>query len=161
MDTWGRWNRESIVTLKARFETNLRQNGDCIEWIGAIRKDRRYGICRAMGKFWLAHRLAYTLYKNEIPVGMCVCHTCDNGLCVNISHLFLGSQHDNIMDMERKGRSIHKRHESHGRAKLTKTKVLEIRSLARLGKSQRFLAKKFSVSRSNIRSIMSNKTWIL
>lgn len=159
METWGRWNRNSINALRKSFNERTHGNGSCVEWIGAIRTDSRYGICRAMGKFWLAHRLAYTLYVGPIPNGMCVCHRCDNGLCVKIDHLFLGTQKDNILDMEHKGRSIHKSGEQHGRAKLTLAQVSAIRELSMLGHSQRSLANRFNVSRTGIRMIISNKTW--
>lgn len=44
-------------------------------------------------------------------------------------------------------------------SKLTELKVLEIRELYKKGISSRKLSKKFNVSKSNILSIVNNKTW--
>lgn len=52
-----------------------------------------------------AHRSAWIIANQQsIPTGMCVCHHCDVGPCVNPSHLFLGTIRDNALDAKRKGR---------------------------------------------------------
>lgn len=52
----------------------------------------------------LAHRVSWILSYGEIPQGMLVLHHCDNTFCVNPTHLFLGTQRDNVHDALAKGR---------------------------------------------------------
>jgi hypothetical protein len=53
----------------------------------------------------LAHRFGWELVNGPIPEGHMVCHHCDNPPCQRISHLFLGTQDDNMADCAEKGRS--------------------------------------------------------
>lgn len=77
---------------------------ECWLWTGAITSDG-YGKCRPESDSWLAHRVAWTVARGEIPEGLCVCHKCDVRACCNPSHLFLGTNTDNVMDRCAKGRS--------------------------------------------------------
>lgn len=71
----------------------------CWIWLGGLQPSG-YGIFRRTR----AHRLAWELYKGEIPDGKSVCHRCDIPSCVNPEHLFIGTQQENMVDAFKKGR---------------------------------------------------------
>ena len=52
-----------------------------------------------------AHKLVWEIERGPIPAGMKVLHKCDNPQCVRPSHLFLGTQADNVADMISKERA--------------------------------------------------------
>ena len=79
---------------------------DCNIWEGAIWSQGRYGMRKFNGKSMGAHRAAWIELNGEIPKGLVVCHKCDNGLCVNPNHLFLGTMKDNMQDCKAKGRLL-------------------------------------------------------
>ena len=62
-----------------------------------------YGVF-SEGKDIRAHRRAWEAFYGPIPTGMHVLHHCDNPPCVNVNHLFLGTDADNNADMMAKGR---------------------------------------------------------
>lgn len=76
---------------------------ECWKWNGSTR-GAGYGQCSEfVHKSRIAARAVYELCNGLIQDAW-VLHTCDNVLCVNPSHLFLGTPKDNTQDMLRKGR---------------------------------------------------------
>lgn len=84
------------------FWARVDTSGDCWLWLGGQNQGR--GRFRFEGRYAAVHRLAWELTYGPIPPGLCVCHHCDVGLCVRPTHLFLGTQADNLADMTAKGR---------------------------------------------------------
>lgn len=74
----------------------------CWNWAGPTCSDGRYGRVPGVRPILMAHRHHFQLQNGPIPRGMFVCHKCDNGLCVNPEHLFLGSPKDNMQDCLKK-----------------------------------------------------------
>lgn len=104
-----------------------------------------------------AHRYSWELHFLK-PSDRCVivCHKCDNRLCVNPDHLFLGSQDDNMKDMIAKGRSSRGEKNPNPNSKLTLSDVEKI-FVSTLSYSK--LAKQFGVTKSTIGGIKTGRLW--
>jgi hypothetical protein len=72
---------------------------DCWGWTGSVdvRKGRRnvYGVITDGGKRMYIHRLAYELFRGQIPEGMTVDHLCRTTLCCRPEHLDVCSAVEN------------------------------------------------------------------
>jgi HNH endonuclease len=130
------------------------QPQECWLWTRA-RNNKGYGRVRIDGKMQLAHRVAWQIYKGEIPEGMFVCHKCDTPACVNPDHLFLGTNADNIKDSYDKGRS-NQQGERNGNRKLKPEQVTEIRASS---ESCRVLARRFGIGKSQVANIKKGLKW--
>jgi hypothetical protein len=84
-----------------------------------------YGTVNHCGRNMLVHRVAYMLFKGDIPQGKMVLHSCDNRRCVNPDHLRLGDHKDNMGDMKARGRSARQMGSSHGMSKFSEACVLK------------------------------------
>jgi hypothetical protein len=125
----------------------------CWRWSGGI-QTRGYGMICIDGKMELAHRVAWRLFRGELPIGLCVLHKCDVRSCVNPEHLFLGTVQDNQSDAVQKGRI--RNGEAHYNAKLTQSQVLEIRAST---ESSPKIAQRFGISPRAVRHLRKRETW--
>ena len=118
----------------------------------------KYGQIRYEGKTWRAHRLVAALCVGNLSPETHVCHSCDNPLCLNPAHLFLGSAADNMADKMAKGRHRVISGEQHVNATLSDAQVEEVRRLALEGCNQRLLAEQFNISQPLVSMIKHGKT---
>ena len=125
----------------------------CWEWTGAV-KDNGYGHINRSGKISSAHRVSYALFVGPAKDGFDVCHTCDNRLCVNPDHLFLGTRSDNMMDAKLKGRLSNK-----ARRHLTKDQVFEIVARSKSGHSARKIANSMNLNYGTVTAIVAGRSY--
>lgn len=108
-----------------------------------------------------------------IPDGLFVLHRCDNPSCVRSDHLFLGTNQDNVADMQAKKRGpLGDRHWSRRRPELVlrgnangSAKIAQDIALAILTEyateliSQSKLAKKYGISQQHVSKIVRGERW--
>ena len=147
--------------IKNRFWSKVDRKGpdDCWNWTAdTIKGYGRFSIDR---KTYLAHRIAWELVNDSIPDGKLILHRCDNPSCCNPTHLYCGTQSDNMQDaLTRKGTTSEKRGYRH--ARLYEGEIWLIRKIWKEGKgriSQKEIARMFKVGQATISHIV-NKIWL-
>ena len=166
--------QESLVVLKAKvkrllhektgysedvLERKLEIQRDCLVWTGA-RNRNGYGmiyIHHTRPWSWKLHRVVWGLvYKKEIPVGMCVLHSCDNPPCCNPIHLRIGTPRENTRDLMERGTF----YSVQPRRKLSQEQVQKIRLLKGSSLSQHKIALDFGINQAQISRIWALKAWV-
>lgn len=163
----GIYPRQSAVQ---RFWSRVDKNGPihpvlktrCWIWTGQSNAPGGYGrFCSDTQKFHLTHRYSYLIHLSD-PGRLCVCHHCDNPICVNPEHLFLGTNADNALDRDLKGRQVIRRGEEFTHSKLTDDAVQEIRKRYipfHPVHGVRPMSREFGVSHTVIKWVIRRKIW--
>ena len=141
----------------ARFLTHVHITKSCWLWTSAI-STPGYGHLTLRNKEIQAHRLSYELFVGHIPQGKLVLHKtkCNNKICVNPRHLYLGTYADNARDKIICGDQA--RGEQINTAKLTKEDILFIRK-NKLEIKTKELASRFGINRSTVNRIIRGDIW--
>ena len=131
--------------------------GSCWLWTGARNRDG-YGHVALRGRLESTHRISWTITYGH-PGDVSVLHRCDNPQCCNPSHLFLGTQFDNVHDMIQKKRHIAPKGSESGRAVITEAIALEMRTISATGIADSEIARRFAVKDSIVHRVVRGKTW--
>lgn len=149
-----------------KFLSRIKKTDACWLWVAATTAHYGHGVLRFKNKMVKAHRVSWEIFRGEVPEGMCVLHKCDIPNCVNPDHLFIGTQTDNMKDMDSKGRRGRRSEgvgkslgSKNGATKMTDADIIAIREVpARRGVGAA-LAAKFGISHSSVVRIRSRETW--
>jgi hypothetical protein len=137
----------------------------CWEWQGA-RNKAGYGVIKIDRKFWLVHRLSYSLFKIDIPSGaginLPIMHSCDNPCCFNPDHLRMGTTKENNLDCTAKGRNRNFRNNgSRGNGKPPKLTKVETNEIKEFAETERYTVNELSilynVCKGTIYKVINNK----
>lgn len=153
--------RRKARNFEAKYE--IKPSG-CWEWTGAGKAaDPPCPLFGVGDGLYPAARVAWVLHHGADPGQFFVCHTCDNRLCVNPAHLFLGTPKDNMDDMRAKGRAKtgeRRRGEASHKSKVTEDVVRTIRDeYGRRIATQRELAERYGLSQRQIWMIVARRSW--
>ena len=146
-------NMSIIELYNWMYQEKIKINKEtgCHEWQG-YKNDLGYGTFQNKGRPERVHRFIYECHNNiKLTPEQHVLHECDNPVCCNIEHLFLGDQSLNMKDKVAKGRQGNK---------LTPVKVEEIKVLLKEGQlNQREIAEIYNVHKTTIHLIKKGKIW--
>ncbi len=100
-------NRNTEASIRARFvraQSGPIINGmRCLLWDGYCNPITGYGQVQFGGRLRTVHTLAWEWEHG--PAEQQVNHHCDVRYCVELLHLYVGTQADNMRDMVQKGRN--------------------------------------------------------
>jgi HNH endonuclease len=139
--------------LLAKFFSNInKQENGC--WLWTASNTGTYAQIWNGLKLISVHVFSYEVFIGPISPGLNVCHTCDNKLCANPMHLFLGTYTDNMQDAKTKSHTSSG--EKNGNHKLTEETVRAIRNDTR---SSRLCQDAYGVSQTTVVRIRSRQIW--
>lgn len=105
---YDRWRRSGSpkfpepIGLLQKILMRTKKNGDCLIWQGC-KDEKGRGLINLQGSKRV-HRVLWEIINGSIPEGLVIRHACDVPSCINIKHLLIGTQRDNMNDMKIRGR---------------------------------------------------------
>jgi hypothetical protein len=142
--------QDAIAFLRAGSHRD--EKTGCLVWY-APRDHKGYGRTRYGGEWWQAHRLSYAAHRGPIPIGLFVCHKCDNPSCIEIEHLFLGTPQENFDDAIRKGRM------RWATPRLNPSIVAEMKRRLCLGHAPSRIAREMGLAIHSVAAVKARRSW--
>lgn len=145
-----KWKR---ITPQNFFDWVDQSDGpdSCWPWLSG-QNGKGYGCYYRNRKRCYAHRESFEIAKGPVPDGLYVLHRCDNRICCNPKHLFLGTHLENIADMVAKGRNA--KGEKSGAAKFSDEIVAKVIAAYKPGEvTQQEVADRFGMDRRHVASL--------
>jgi hypothetical protein len=105
------------------------------------------------------HRAVWERDNGAILDKRVVMHICDRPACIASSHLRLGTQRENIADMDAKRRRVTLVGSKHSRAIITESDIPRIRAMLERGDTCISIAGIFGVTEGMIRHIKKRRAW--
>jgi len=98
------WKNTLAPTKQHKPWPHVRKS--CLEWQGLLDKDG-YGRVKVNNTDSRVHRAFYEIWHGvKLKTEEVLLHECDNPKCFSPHHLKIGSQAENIRDMDEKGRRV-------------------------------------------------------
>jgi hypothetical protein len=149
-------------SLEARFWSYVNKEGpvivpdlgSCWEWTSGL-TELGYGRLVWKGSHLRAHRVSYEIAYGDVPDGLFVLHRCNNPPCVRPSHLYAGTQADNVQQAYNDGTKLSG--ENHHWAKLSNECVQKAFCLYAEGYKQYQIAEILGVTPPHISDILNMK----
>lgn len=144
---------------------DVKKDDVCWNWKGA-KNNSGYGTLKYQGVSVSAHRLAFKLCGNDVPLvnpmkhneKQFVLHSCDNPACCNPKHLRLGTHQENMQEAHARNRIHHKNGTDHIQSVLTANQQTEIKLKFLKGSTQKELSIEYSVSKGTIYNALNRPT---
>ena len=125
---------------EVEYQLNHPDFENCRRWPFATSQGRGRIWHPELKKTVLVHRAAFTIAKGKPPKYF-VCHKCGVGDCINIFHLYDGTQADNVADTIAMGRF-----RNGCSYRLSDSQILGIAQLITNGATNRQIARQFDIS---------------
>ena len=153
--------QQKIDRLRIAYEDKVVRQEGCWDWKGWM-TGQGYGGIYFDSKTIGAYKASWIINNGMVPDGKWILHKCDNRICSNPDHLYLGTSSQNAIDRINRTalpKNMFTCGENHPSAKLKTADVIRIKELIALGVPSTRLAKEYKVNDQTISKIKHKQSW--